>query len=110
MLGWAKSKDFDRLSFKIDQFEVKIKAMDTIYNILEKVQEMKNYFDEQIKTFVIKDDFSNTFKKIDDILYQHEHSLYKRQEDWKHFVSEFKEVHFQLNQKSVKLETEEEHK
>ena len=82
--------------------------MDTIYEILEKVQKMKTYFDEQIKTFVIKDDFSKTFQKIDDILYQHELSLFKRQEDSKHFHSEIKEVYFQLDQRCLKKVTEEE--
>jgi hypothetical protein len=45
--------------------------------IMLKIEKMKVYFEEQVNNFVVKDDFSETFQKIDETLFEQQEAIYQ---------------------------------
>jgi len=75
-----------------------------------KFEETKSFFEKQIDNFIMKDDFSETFKNIDDQLESFQKVIFEQSKEGRKLKEEIRGVINILNKKSEKTRVESEFK
>ena len=68
--------------------------------IMSKFEETKSFFEEKIDKFIMKDDFSETFKTIDESLESYQQAIFEQSDNMKKLKDELRMTIERLNKKS----------
>ena len=78
--------------------------------IMSKFEETKSFFEEKIDKFIMKDDFSETFKTIDESLESYQQAIFEQSDNMKKLKDELRMTIERLNKKSENSRVDKEFK